>query len=201
MEEYIISKSLYTMNEESEWTTFYTRRGSSNIDLTTVNDQLLKALKNWEICEEDSCSDHSIIKFHIGQCSTHGRQHYNYGIRYVVNEQNLDRFDKNLIESVATKFQKDNVKDLPSLDNELATHAKETLDIENVVDKLQEAIMLAWNNSFKTAETIPKWTNYKSVTLWTQELPIKRRRLNALRRRYQRTRATELRENRKKIYH
>jgi len=65
MEEYIISKNLYIMNEESERTTFHTRRGSSNIHLTMVNNQPLKALKNWEISEEESCSDHSIIKLAI----------------------------------------------------------------------------------------------------------------------------------------
>jgi len=47
MEEYIISKNLNIMNEESEPTTFQIRRGSSNIDLTIVNNQLLTALKNW----------------------------------------------------------------------------------------------------------------------------------------------------------
>jgi len=31
MEEFIISKSLYIMNEESEWTTFHNARGKSNI--------------------------------------------------------------------------------------------------------------------------------------------------------------------------
>ena len=55
-----ISKNLYIMNEESEQTTLQNRRGSSNIDLIVVNNQLLKALKNWEISEEKSCSDHSI---------------------------------------------------------------------------------------------------------------------------------------------
>jgi len=33
------------MNEGSELTTFQNRRGSSNIDLTIVNNQLLTALK------------------------------------------------------------------------------------------------------------------------------------------------------------
>jgi len=51
MEEYIISKNLNIMNEESELTTFQNRRGRSNIDLTIVNNQLLTALKNWEISE------------------------------------------------------------------------------------------------------------------------------------------------------
>jgi hypothetical protein len=68
-----------------------------------------------------------------------------------------------LIKSIAAKFQKKNVKDLPSLDNEIATQAKETHDIEEAVDKLQEAITLACNNSFKTAETVPKMNNYKSA--------------------------------------
>jgi len=37
------------MNEESEQNTFHNRRGSSNIDLTIFNNQLLNTLKNWEI--------------------------------------------------------------------------------------------------------------------------------------------------------
>ena len=148
-EEFIISKSLYIMNEESYWTTFHNGRGTSNIDLTIVNGQLLKALTNWEICEEDSCSVHSIIKFHIGQFSKLERQHYIYGIRYAVNEQNLNRFEENVIAPVATKFQKGNVHNLSSLNNELATQAKETRDIEKAADKLQVAITVACNNSFR----------------------------------------------------
>jgi hypothetical protein len=46
MEDYIISKNLNIMNEESELTTFQNRRGNSNIDLTIVNNELLTALKN-----------------------------------------------------------------------------------------------------------------------------------------------------------
>ena len=56
-------------------------------------------------------------------------------------------------------------------------------------------------SSFKTAENIAKWTNSKSVTWWTQELTTKMKRLNALRRRYQRTQTIELRQNPKKLYH
>jgi len=66
MEEYIISKNLNIMNEENELTTFQKRRGSNNIDLTIVNNQLRTALKNWEISEEESCSDHNIIKYSFG---------------------------------------------------------------------------------------------------------------------------------------
>jgi len=55
------------MNEESEQTNFQNRRGSSNIDLTIVNNQLLNVIKNWEISAEEICSDHNIIKFNLRQ--------------------------------------------------------------------------------------------------------------------------------------
>jgi hypothetical protein len=45
-----------------------------------------------------------------------------------------------------------NSQDLPSLDSGLATHIKETRDIEKAVEKLQEAITLACSKSFKTRE-------------------------------------------------
>jgi hypothetical protein len=42
------------MNEESEQATFKNRRGSSNIDLTIVNNQLLNVLKSREISAEEA---------------------------------------------------------------------------------------------------------------------------------------------------
>jgi len=76
------------MNEESELTTFQSRRGSSNIDLTIVNNHLLKALKNKEISEEESCSDNNRIKFSLGQDVYHDTE-YNYnGHRYMVTDEN-----------------------------------------------------------------------------------------------------------------
>jgi hypothetical protein len=88
-EEYIISKNLHVMNEESEQTTFQNRRGSSNIDLTIVNKQLLKELENWEISEEEeeNCSDHNILKFDLGQDTYHDTV-YNYnGHIYIVTDE------------------------------------------------------------------------------------------------------------------
>jgi predicted nucleic acid-binding Zn-ribbon protein len=108
---------------------------------------------------------------------------------------------KNLKKVVAAKFEMNNKKDLSGLDIELATHIKTTHNLEGAVDTLQEAITMACNKSFKTVETTQKWTNKKSVTWWTQELTIKRKRLNAIRRHYQRTHNNELRESRKMTYH
>ena len=94
-----------------------------------------------------------------------------------------------------------NIKDLSSMDSEIATQVKTTRDVENAVDTLQEAITVACNKSFKTIETTQKWTKQKSVAWWTQELTIKRKRINAMRRRFQRTHNIESRESHKNAYH
>ena len=41
LEEFLFSHQLHILNEESEYTTFRSTRGSSNIDLTIVSNQLL----------------------------------------------------------------------------------------------------------------------------------------------------------------
>ena len=94
-----------------------------------------------------------------------------------------------------------NTKDLSGIDNELATHNKTARDVEDAVDTPQEAITATCNISFKIVETTQKWTKQQSVAWWTQELTIKRKVLNAIRRRFQRTHNIELRESHKNTYH
>ena len=86
-------------------------------------------------------------------------------------------------------------------DTTLAKHIKETEDMENAVGKLQMAIITACDKTFKTQSNINKTTKYKSVPWWTADLTIQRKRLNALRRCYQRTKNDEgLREQCKNKY-
>jgi hypothetical protein len=49
LEEYLLSSNIHIMNEESEQTTFQSRRGRSNIDLTKVNNRILKNFNDWKI--------------------------------------------------------------------------------------------------------------------------------------------------------
>jgi len=46
-------------------TTLRNKRGESKIDLTITNNQMLAYIKNWDISEEESASDHNIIMFSI----------------------------------------------------------------------------------------------------------------------------------------
>jgi hypothetical protein len=85
LEEYLVSKYLHVMNEESALTTYLSSRGSSNIDLTVINNQLLRAMVHWEICEEERCSDHNIIKFRLGHINPDTEYDYN-GLSYIVTD-------------------------------------------------------------------------------------------------------------------
>jgi len=65
LEELVASYQLHIVNEDSPRKTFQISRGSSNIDLTIVNNQMLPVIKNWEKSEEESVSDHNILIFNI----------------------------------------------------------------------------------------------------------------------------------------
>ena len=93
-------------------------------------------------------------------------------------------------------------EDSDNLDRDLALQVKELNDIESAVDLFQEALMSSCNKSFKISRASTKTTKYKSVPWWTEELTLMTKRINGLRRKYQRTTNNdELRESRKNQYH
>jgi hypothetical protein len=85
-----------------------------------VNNQLLKALKNWGISEEESCSDHNIIKFGLEQDTYHDTEYIHDGHKYEVTDQNLKKFDNNLSRIVVMKFRTGQ-EDTANLDRDLAS--------------------------------------------------------------------------------
>jgi len=84
LEEFLISNQLHILNDDSDYTTFSRTRGSSNIDLTIVNTQLLRITKEWEIWNHDSCSDHNIIRYTIGQARGDNSAQRTQEPRYIV---------------------------------------------------------------------------------------------------------------------
>jgi hypothetical protein len=81
LEEYLASKKLHIVNEESEMSTFHSSRRSSYIDLTITNNSLIKAVNKWEISAEESCSDHNFFKFNIGIADSFNDVHNCQGSR------------------------------------------------------------------------------------------------------------------------
>lgn len=92
LEEFIISNQLIILNKGSEMKTFQRSRGSSNIDLTISNHRLLTKIKEWKISEEESCSDHKIIQFCIGQYNIQQTGNIFQCTKYIARGENLKRF-------------------------------------------------------------------------------------------------------------
>jgi len=52
---------------------------------------------DWEISEQESCSDHSIFRYAIGQSADHRTATDDQELRYIVKKDNKDNFQRNLI--------------------------------------------------------------------------------------------------------
>jgi len=59
----------------------------------------------WEISEEEGCSDHNYHKYKIGKANSH-KNKYNYqGIRYVVKEDKYYEYDRKLEKEIPKIFK------------------------------------------------------------------------------------------------
>ena len=65
LEDFLTIYNLHVVNDKSE-PTFETTRGSSYVDLTIVNNQLIQRVTDWARGIQESCSGHKIIKFNLG---------------------------------------------------------------------------------------------------------------------------------------
>jgi hypothetical protein len=83
LEEFVIENRLHIINEDSQFTTFESSRGNSNVDLTLTNKNIVTLVKEWQCSEHESFSDHRIITVrvekHRGATSKHTPR---YKIRY-----------------------------------------------------------------------------------------------------------------------
>ena len=201
LEEYLLGQNLHIMNEYQESTTFESTRGSSNIDLTLTNNKLVSLLNNWNISEVESCSDHNIISYDIGQANPNYKQSDILRIRYIVKEDNYRAFTENIAREITHRYHWDENTEHKQLDEMLRIQVTEEADVERSVNEINEALRAACKKSFKTVKTSQKNGSNKTVPWWTDVLKIMRKKVNAMRRRYQKTTADEeLRGNRKNQY-
>ena len=84
------------------------------------------------------------------------------------------------------------------LDETLCTRVEKETVMDKIVEEFHEVLDLACRSSFKISRVTKTASTHKSVHWWSAELTVLRKRVNALRRRYQRTRdSEELREQRR----
>ena len=109
LEEFLTIYNLYIVNHRTEPTT----RGSSFVDLTIVNNQLLRRVTDWTCGIQESCSDHKILSFNLGI----GRQdkpinNIEYtGLRYIIKNESYRKFEAILASNMMTTINCENRKD------------------------------------------------------------------------------------------
>jgi hypothetical protein len=201
LDEYLMSKQLYILNEESLNSTFRNRRGVSNIGLKIITNQLLRTVAQWEISDQESSSDHNIIKYVIGQGDSNRESVEFQNVRYLFRKENYAIFQENLIQLAKTKLCGSHIAETTEeLDTMLCARVDEEVDIEKSTEEFHDILKTACDKIYRKHRTSKK-TTHKSVPWWTEELTLLRKRTNALRRRHQRTRNNEeLRERRKVHY-
>jgi len=164
LEECLASKQLHILNEESGRSTFHNSRRSSNIYLTITNNSLIAAVNEREISAEDSCSDHSFLKYKIGMDKSTNNM-YNYqGIRYIVKEDKYHEFDTELVQEILKIFKNTNhIGNEEEIDISLSTIALKENDTEKIVDTFTAALQSACRETFKTISAKTKTKKKKSV--------------------------------------
>ncbi|KAF8789996.1 hypothetical protein HNY73_005085 [Argiope bruennichi] len=150
--------------------------GSSYIDITVVGTDVLDDVSYWCLPEYESLSDHNTIEFEVTATinpSTSNR--FNNFLYFNVKKANWDRFDS---------FCKQPFVDLSNRIDSCA--AVDTLI--SVIENFQDVVLPASKASMPLKKTRIHW-----VPWWSIEIECMRKRLNAARRRYQRTRNSILR--------
>jgi hypothetical protein len=203
LEEFITSKRLFIMNEVSGNTTFGNRLGTSSIDLTIIKQPLLKSITRWEISDKESVSDHNIIKYKLKQgIAKWNFENYSH-IRYRMSKDSMVSVQDALLQVLREKFTTNDITiRVEEADEMLSSLVTENANIEEIVFKFNESLKTACNNTFQIRRASRNLTSHRSVPWWSVDLTTMRKRTNALRRLYQRTRHNEvLREKRKTQYY
>jgi hypothetical protein len=118
-----------------------------------------------------------------------------------VKREDMGEFQGNTLTLQEDRLNTTNTKGVSvDVDVTLSKRVKEETDMEKLIEEFQLVLKASCNKSFRKQRTTKKTTN-KSVPWWTDELTVVRKRTNALRKRYQRTRKDEgLREQHNSIY-
>ena len=105
LDEFLNYHQLHIINEDSARTTFQSSRGSSNIDLTVTNNHMLADIEDWEIMEEESCSDHNIVKYSLNYNLDKAHEYNFQGLRFIIKEHQRADDHKNLRRQIIKNFQ------------------------------------------------------------------------------------------------
>lgn len=174
--EFVLRNNLTVVNDNNSIPTFQTVNGRSWIDLTITSAPTMKLIEDWEVLDIPNSSDHRYIRTILTQDQTGGSKRLTKMGEYrFLAELTEDEWLKKIsgITFMSTEHLDSIIK---------AFYRK----IRTLIDKFSKKIKQ--QNKDKIAKP---W--------WCPELEIERKRVRALRRRFQRSRNV-LREDFKKVY-
>jgi len=145
LEEFLMSKQLHIINEESCYTTFRSSRGASNIDLRATNNQALDIVRDWVISDQESCSDHSILKYVLGNGTLRWTGVNTEGVRYKVTKKDSEKFQVNFLQLMEQQFCGSNseVGETEELDETLRLRVAKAPNMETIVEELHDVLASA----------------------------------------------------------
>jgi hypothetical protein len=202
LEEFIISRDLIIINKATDIPTFETNRGCSWIDPTLCNKTVVQKTRGWSCGEEESCADHKMILFEIEYREGGGYVTQHPGKRYNIKADNWGTFNNKLEEQMLQKFDcQVHGNNSTTRDNAISQKVKQCEDIGIAEQKFIAAITAACDATFQVSRPGKRANKQSSAPRWTRELTILRKKANALRRRYQRTKTdNNLRQERRQMY-
>jgi hypothetical protein len=124
--------------------------GTSNIDLTIISPHLIRNISGWEISDQESISDHNIIKYAIGPGIGQWEKVNTQNPQYITNKENLAKFQEQVLQIVKTQLNKKHDTGIENLDDTLSSIITDELDIEKRIDEIHDVIKLACNKTFPT---------------------------------------------------
>jgi len=124
-EVFLTNNQIHPINEGSDYTTFSSIRGSSNIELIIVNTQRLRTLNELEIWNQNICSEHNIIKITVGQARGDDSAPQNQEHRFIYQKRNIKIFHLRIcrlaMASICTTHKHEDSGDLDSPLSKLVT--------------------------------------------------------------------------------
>jgi hypothetical protein len=101
------------------------------------------------------------------------------GLRYIIKNEDFKKFEA-ILASNMSKFNCENNKEgLEKIDQELCSKINFYEDVHELVDTAFSCITAACNTAFKVSRGVKHLIKKTTVSWWTEELTVLRKRANA----------------------
>ena len=164
--EYITSENLKVANEGNT-PTFSSANGETIIDVTITTSNIIDKIKDWQVLEEESLSDHRYITFQVTSETELKTPRIN------LRRTNWKRYRTELMERTRQAQQ------------DITTTEELERQITNLTEAMNIAVKIATPNPRQ------KKNKNRNATWWTKELADLRKRTNTARKKHQSSREQE----------